>query len=182
MREPQEMTKAELLAAIEQSWSRFDAALARLNEEQLLTPTDAQGWTVKDHLAHISVWERSMVFFLQGKPRHEALGVDQQLYLHGGDDAINAVIVGQRKNLPLAEVLGGLRATHRELLALLEPLTDADLQQPYRFYQPDEPGDRYYWEEAPDGPPAIALLYGNAAQHVADHSEWIETLGGGSSG
>lgn len=174
-------TKAELLAAIEQSWSRFDAALERLSEDQLLIPTDAQGWTGKDHLVHISVWERSMVFFLQRKPRHEALGVEQQLYVQGGDDAINAVIVEQRKHLSLAEVLAGLRATHRELLALLEPLTDADLHQPYRFYQPDEPGDRYYWDAQPDGPPAIALLYANAAQHVADHTEWIETLVGGSS-
>lgn len=181
MSEPQEMTKAALLAAIERSWSRFDAALARLSEEQLLTPTDDQGWTVKDHLVHISVWERSMVFFLQGKPRHEALGVDQELYLHGDDDAINAVIVGQRKDLPLSEVLASLRATHRELLALVEPLSDADLQQTYRFYQPDEPGDRYYWDEEPDGPPAIALVYGNAAQHVADHTAWIETLVDGAS-
>ncbi|HEY0739788.1 MAG TPA: DinB family protein [Herpetosiphonaceae bacterium] len=176
MSEPQVTTKAELLAAIERSWSRFDAAFEQLSEDQLQIPTDDQGWTVKDHLVHIGVWERSMVFFLQGKPRHEALGVDQQLYVQGGDDAINAVIMEQRKDLPLAEVLAELRATHRELLALLEPLTDADLQQPYRFYQPNEPGDRYYWDEQPDGPPAIALLYGNAAQHVADHTAWIETL------
>lgn len=46
-------------------------------------------------------------------------------------------------------------------------------------YQPDEPGDRYYWDEQrPDGPPAIALLYANAAQHVADHTRWIATLVG----
>lgn len=176
MSKPQVTTKAELLAAIEQSWSRFEAALEHLSEDQLLVPTDAQGWTVKDHLVHISVWERSMVFFLQRKPRHEALGVDQQLYVQGGDDAINALIVEQHKHLALAEVLAVLRATHRKLLVLLEPLSDADLHRPYRFYQPDEPGDRYYWDEQPDGPPAIALLYGNAARHVADHTAWIELL------
>lgn len=181
MAEPQTMTKAELLAAIEQSWSRFDAALERLSEDQLLIPQDAQGWTGKDHLAHISVWERSMVFFLQGKPRHEALGVDQQLYLQGDEDAINAAIVEQRQALPLADVLASLRSTHRELLALLAPLSDADLHQRYRFYQPDEPGDRYFWDEEPDGPPAIGLLYGNAARHVADHAAWIETLVGDAS-
>lgn len=178
MTEQQVITKAELLAAIEQSWSRFDAALERLSEDQLLLPTDPQGWTGKDHLVHISIWERSMVFFLQGKPRHEALGVEQQLYSQGSDDEINAAILKQRKDLPLIDVLAGLRATHRELMALLEPLTDADLHQRYRFYQPDEPGDRYYWPEEPDGPPAIALIYGNAARHVADHTAWIEALVG----
>jgi hypothetical protein len=41
--------------------------------------------------------------------------------------------------------------------------------QPYRRYLPDEPG-------RDDGPPAIDLIYGNTADHFADHLAWIETL------
>jgi hypothetical protein len=69
----------------------------------------------------------------------------------------------------LAEVLEQFRDVHRQLMKLLGPLTDADLQKPYRHYLPAEPGDG-------DGPPAINLIYGNTAHHFSEHLAWIEAL------
>jgi hypothetical protein len=51
----------------------------------------------------------------------------------------------------------------------LQPLTDVDLQQPYRHYLPAEPGEG-------DGPPAFNVIYGNSAHHFAEHLAWIEAL------
>ena len=169
MTERQVMTKAELLADIEPAWAALNAALDRLTQTQMTTFADAQGWTVKDHLIHLTAWERSMVFFLQGQPRHIGLGVDEALYLEGNDDDINAVIHQQCKDLPVAEALEQFRDTHQQLMTLLQPLTDADLQKPYRHYLPDEPGEG-------DGPPAINLIYGNTAHHFTEHLAWIEAL------
>jgi hypothetical protein len=42
---------------------------------------DGQGLTVKDHLIHLIFWERSVVFFLQGLPRHTGPGVEKTLSL-----------------------------------------------------------------------------------------------------
>lgn len=162
-------TKAELLADIERTWTALNAALDRLTEAQLTIPRDAQGWTAKDHIIHLTHWERSMVFFLQGKPRHDGLGVDEALYLKGTDDEINAAIHDQHKNLSLAEALAQFHDTHGQLLKLLQPLTDDDLQKPYRHYLPDEPG-------AGDGPSAIDLIDGNTANHFREHLAWIEAL------
>lgn len=171
MAERRVTTKAEMLADIEHAWTALNTALDRLTEAQMTTLKDAQGWTVKDHIIHLTSWERSVVFFLQGQPRHAGLGVDEALYLKGTDDDINAVIYQQRKGLPLAEALGQFRDVHRQLLKLLEPLTDAGLRQPYRHYLPDEPGDG-------DGPPAIEVIYGNSADHFTEHRAWIEALVG----
>jgi len=171
MTEQQINTKAILLPEIERAWTSLNTALARLAETQMTTIHDAQGWNVKDHLVHLTAWERSMVFLLQGKPRHEGLGVNEATYLNGTDDEINAVIQSQRKGLSLDEVLASFRTTHEQLWAYLEPLTDADLNQPYRHYLPDEPGDG-------DGPPVINFIYGNTAYHFAEHLDWIEALAG----
>ena len=171
MTELQVATKAELLAEIEHTWASLNAALDHLTEAQMTALKDAQGWSVKDHLIHLTAWERSVVFFLQGKPRHAGLGVEEALYLKGSDDAINAIVFQQCKDLPLVEALAQFRDVHQQLLRLLASLTDADLQKPYRHYLPDEPRDG-------EGPPAINVIYGNSARHFAEHVVWIEALVG----
>lgn len=169
MDEQREVTKAELLKAIEQSWSELIGALNRLTEAQATGIRDEEGWVVKDHVTHMAAWERSVVFLLQGKPRHEGLGVDEALYLEDDDDKTNAAISAQHKNLPLADALAHLRDVHGQLINLLQPLSDADLLKPYSRYLPNEPREG-------NDPPVFGLIYGNTAGHFNEHLGWIKTL------
>jgi hypothetical protein len=169
MTEGRRITKADLLTDIHRAWEALNTILDRLTEAQLTELRDKQGWAVKDHLIHITSWERSVAFFLQGKPRHEGLGIDEALYLSGSDDAINAVIYQQRKGMPLTEAMAQLRDVHRNMLELLQPMTDMDLTKPYRTYLPDEPGEG-------EGPPAYDVINGNTAVHFSEHLGWIVTL------
>lgn len=171
MTEDKVTTKAALLEDIERAWVALNTELARLTEAQMTTLRDAQGWTVKDHLTHLTAWERSVAFLLQGQPRHEGLGVEEPVYLHGTFDDINGVIQQQHKDLPLAEALAQFRGTHQRLLTLLQTLTDADLNKRYNHYLPQEPREG-------GGPPAIDLVYGNTADHFSEHLVWIKTLVG----
>jgi hypothetical protein len=171
MSELRATTKEELLADIGRTWDALNAALERLSEPQMTSLPDAQGWTVKDHIIHLTSWERSVVFFLQSRPRHVGLGVDQDLYLNGSEDKINAAIFQQGKNLPLLVALEQWRDVHQQLLTLLQPLSDAELRAPYRHYLPDEQG-------IGDGPPAFNVIYSNSAQHFAEHQDWMEALVG----
>jgi hypothetical protein len=164
-------TRAGLLADIQRHWDRLTDTLGQLTELEMTAMKDEQGWTVKDHVVHLASWERSVVFFLQNKPRHAGLGVDEDLYLDGSYDEINASIQQLGAELPLEEALAQLREVHRQMLELLEPLTDAQLARPYRYYLPDEPGDG-------DGPPALSVVYGNTAHHFSEHQRWIELLVG----
>lgn len=164
-------TKAELLAAIEHNWSALQVALDNLSPTTMTTIQDEQGWTVKDHLVHLYYWERSALYFLQGKPRHAGLGISEELYLQDDTDAMNAAICQGNHSLTLTAALAQLQAVHQELLAALDPLTDADLQKRYRHYLPDEPGEG-------DGPPAMNVVYGNSAHHFGEHLAWIEALAG----
>ena len=162
-------TKEELLEHFHRDWSALATALARLSPTVMTTVRDEQGWTVKDHLVHLYYWERSALYFLQGKPRHQGLGVSERVYMSEDADIINDAIFQQHRTTPLDVAQAQLRALHAELLAALEPLGDDDLQKPYRHYLPDEPGEG-------DGPPAMNVIYGNSAGHFIEHLDWIEAL------
>jgi hypothetical protein len=163
------LLKDELVKDIDRNWSSLQLLLSLLTEDQRENVRDTQGWSVKDHVIHLEAWERSVVSFLQGKARHEGLGVDEVVYLKGGFDEINDVIFQQRKNLPWDQAMAQFDEVHQQLYSLLGGLTDEDLQKPYR---------RVHYDEADDGegPTIYELIYGNSAGHYEEHQGWIEAL------
>lgn len=169
MSEQPTTTKSKLVADIQQNWTRLASAVGGLTEAQLTGLPDAEGWTVKDHLLHLAQWERSAIFFLQGRPRHVSLGVDEALFLKGTDTAINAAMFQRTRNLPVSEAFRQLSDTHQQLLALLEPLTDADLEKRYQAYLPGEPG-------AENKTTAFPVIANNSTDHYVEHLGWIQAL------
>src|SRR3972149_1108673 len=127
-------TKSHLFADIDKDWRALHAYLARLTEAQMTAVHDQEGWAVKDHLAHLAAWEESILFLFEGKPRHQGLGVAEELYASGSFDAVNAAIYEQRKDLPLDQVLSQIQGIHDQLMALVQPLSDGDLNRPASSY------------------------------------------------
>lgn len=172
MSEQPELTKAELMERIDSTWTALQGALIQLSEAQLTMARDAAGWAIKDHVMHMAAWERSVVFLLQGLPRHAGLDVDEAVYLNASEDAINAAVFERYHDLMPDDALEQLRVVHAQLLALLRPLSDADLRHPSRDFMQDEAAEG-------DGPPVINIVYSNTAEHFAEHLDWIQTLAGG---
>ena len=161
-------TKTQLFADIDRDWHALHAHLARLTEQQLTSVHDQEGWAVKDHLAHLAAWEDSILVLFQDKPRHQGLGVAEALYASGSFDAVNAAIYEQRKDLPLDQVLSRLQGTHDQLLALIQPLSDDDLNRPASSYFRNlSPAERRRLAD---------LVRENTAEHYAEHLDWIEAL------
>lgn len=163
--------KDKLLADIEREWGALNASLDKLDETQMTEIRDPQGWSVKDHMIHMSFWERGVCFYLQGKPRHLGMGIDAELLQHGTFDEINAVIQQAQKDMSMAEVQALRHYCHRQLLHQVKGLSEDDLLKPYRRYTSEESGEG-------DGPPTYNLIYSNTAGHFAEHREWIEALVG----
>ncbi len=162
-------TKADLLHEIDDAWSTLTAALDGLTDAQMTDVRDAAGWAVTDHLVHIAAWERSVVVFLQGQPRHVGLGIEEHLYQTGDEDAINAAIQRQRQHVSGAEARAELWAVHTDLVRLLAPLSNDDLYRASSMYQPAAPGER-------DERPIIGMIYSNTANHFREHQAWITRL------
>jgi hypothetical protein len=162
-------TKAQLIEDTNRSWAELNHLLDNLSEDQLTNLHDPQGWSVKDHISHMAAWERSAVYFLEGKPRHEGVGVPEDLYMNASEDDINAAVRDQKKHLTLTQARAELNDIHHQLLDLLAPMTDADLRKTYGEYLPDEPGDD-------NGRTASDVIYGNSASHFEEHANWIKSL------
>jgi len=160
-------TKAELLTIIEANWNKLNIALNRLTDSQKTAIKDTKGWTVKDHIIHLAVWEQSVIYFLQGQPRYKGLGITKDLYENGSGDDINESIFQQYKEISLTEASKQLHDIHKKLLQEIQPLTDADLNKTYPQYLPDEIGDDRL---------TIQVISSNTGGHFAEHLNWIESL------
>ena len=162
------ITKTELKDDIDRAWLDLNQYLSRLTEDKMTGKMDANGWTVKDHLIHLTAWERSMAYMLRGKPGHLAIGVEEELFRDGTYDEQNAEVYRKTHELDLNAVLAEFRYVHLDLLSELKPLTDADLDQPYSHYLPDEAGG--------DQKSTAKKILANTAEHYREHLSWMKAI------
>jgi uncharacterized protein (TIGR03083 family) len=168
---PAPATKAELLDRIDQAWRDLQATIESLQPEQLTTPTDAAGWSVKDHLAHLAAWERAMVFLLNDRPQWEGAGLSQEDYFSPDIDAINEVIRQRTLDTPPDDVLQDLEQTNSNLLQRIREIPEDRLQLPYSQFITGHPG-----RPGSDEPTIIATLSEDTWQAFDEHRTYIERI------
>ena len=160
------MNKTELLAKTRISWDRLNAYVETLNEQQLTQLTDAVGWTVKDHLIHMAVWEDGIWALLNKQNRAQQMGVDAETWARGKFDEINAVIQQQHKGKSWAEVEQKREASHNRFIAQIASISEADLQRPTKDFQANSSSNT----------PIIEVISGDAFDHYDTHLTWIKAI------
>src|SRR5215207_6052198 len=96
--------KADLIEGINRAWSNLERTIAGSGEEALTTP-GGDGWSVKDHLAHIEGWERYLLALLERRPPSAAIGIDLATLRSTDDDALNELLIEPTKEQSLSQVL-----------------------------------------------------------------------------
>lgn len=158
--------KVDLLRRIGESRAKLEREVDRLDDARL-TALGPDDWSVKDHLAHVAIWEEFLIAVLEGRDRDAALGIDRS----AGDsdpfdvDRVNLAILRRNRDRLLADVLEMFQETHAGVLAALEKLTDADLLRPYSHFRPST--------EARETRPIVNWIDGNTWEHYDEHAEWI---------
>jgi hypothetical protein len=121
------------------------AAIDGLTDDQLTEPT-LDGCPVKDHLAHLALWDD----LRSSEVTRISAGFESAWRMAEGQDSIYSVLAhGLRKDLSLAQVRWELDTSHQRLLDALSAATERGLE---------------------------ASLYGEAAlpsTHEAQHTAWI---------
>jgi hypothetical protein len=166
-------SKAEFQSHLTDAWTQLQETIGSFTEEQMIDRTDAAGWTVKDHLAHLVVWERGITALLQDAPRYEAMGLDRAAVENNDEGELNRMLRAQFVSTSLPGVLEALRDAHQELSRVVDSLEPDALLRPYSQYQPDEPGDD-------SGEPVLCWVVGNSSGHYLEHLPWIKRLATGS--
>jgi len=160
------MEKEQLLQRIERSWASLDELISGLAGAQLTRP-GPDGWSVKDHLAHLAAWNLSLVALLEGRDRDAALGVWD---VPSEVDSVNDLLHRRYLDLVVDDVRA-LQAGSREMVRdALARLTDEDLSRPYAYFQPDDPGPNA-------GQPVLGWITGNTDEHAEEHLAYIRELG-----
>ena len=118
-------TAATALARFDEGWTALDKTVQGLGERELTEIRDPAGWSAKDHLMHVAVWEQALLAKLDGRARHQALSLDASTEGSDDWDALNAQIFAATRARSLRDVLETLRATHAKTRGEIVGLTNA---------------------------------------------------------
>ena len=161
---------ANLFARLNPSRERLEAFVASLSPRELTTPFGDDGWTVKDHLAHLAAWEAGIAALIGGGSRAIRMGLDERTYAAALDsDALNTEIYALWRDQPLPDVLDAFELAHKELLVEVGRLGDTDLIRPVRTFDPT-------WTGPSGDNPIVAYIAGNTFGHFDEHMEWMAAL------
>ena len=125
------MRKQQVLDKIEKAWSDFNEAFAGLSAAQLEQPGVTENWSIKDLIAHISVWEEEALKFLPDIQQ----GITPTRYkdAYGGLNAFNALMSDQKHSLSFEEVRRQSAASHQRILDYLETIPEELVVTETRF-------------------------------------------------
>jgi hypothetical protein len=106
-------TAATTLARFDEGWASLDKTVKSLGERELTEIRDPAGWSAKDHLMHVAVWEQALLAKLDGRLRHQALGLDAATDGSEDYDGLNAAIFEKTRQRSLKDVLDEVRPASR---------------------------------------------------------------------
>jgi hypothetical protein len=125
------VSRSDVLKRLDARWQALLASYAGLSEAELAEPGVTGTWSVKDIIAHVTVWEEEALahlpVVLAGKrpPRYSVT--------HGGINAFNAQMTARNRELSLVEVQRRRDAVHRRLVELVQRVPDAECDSDTRF-------------------------------------------------
>jgi uncharacterized protein (TIGR03083 family) len=102
-----------LLKTLDAAWTALQESYAGLTDLQLEEPGVVGDWSVKDILAHVTIWEQEALRYL---PLIMEGGTPPRYKTYGGIDAFNARMIEERRGLSLSEVRAQLEETHEQLV------------------------------------------------------------------
>ena len=120
--------KQELIDATTTAWDAFVAYVDGVPEERWTGPTDAAGWSVKDHVSHVTQWDRAVIERLRNHGRlQETLGVSETAWIAESFAPMNEELRRRTANDAVPLVKADRDATWRELVSLLGALSEEQL-------------------------------------------------------
>jgi hypothetical protein len=155
--------KHELMSVIRREWGLLMDVVARLDEQQMITP-DSGGWSPRDNLAHLSEWMNSLMgYHMDKRPPHEVMRLPKEATEGWDMEIINPLLFERNKDRSTEDVLSELRRVYDTLTAKLDAMSFDELMAPRRA---DDPEKR----------PLLMWVIGDTSDHFAEHRAVIERM------
>jgi len=153
--------KQDLIQRIRDERNKLTALLGNISENEMLIPLEEDGWSVKDHVAHIIVWEKRMVEWLDVVERGD---VPQQLppgMTWDDLDRWNEQTFEENRERELKEVLADFDHIADEVVLAVEAIPENLLMR----------ADSLAWRSSS---PLWEMVAANTFWHYPEHREAIE--------
>ncbi len=154
----------DLLDRVRESRRSLDETLEQVVEARMVATKDDE-WSVKDHVAHLSTWERMLTAHLVDGTDHEVVAMGKEEYAAAELETLNTQIHRLTKEWTLGRVMTEWEESYSELREVLYKLTEDDLREPY-------------WTDDPTGRSTMEKVAGDTYLHYAEHEAWIRRLAG----
>jgi uncharacterized protein (TIGR03083 family) len=115
------------LTAIEKERGALETLLEALTDEQVTDPGVVGDWSVKDVLAHLIEWEQMCLGWHEAGLRGETPEIPAPGFKWNQTPQLNQHIYEKHRDRPLDEVLEQFQASHREILAVIQGLSNKEL-------------------------------------------------------
>ena len=125
--------KMELLGAIEKERGALDRTLENLSSQEMIEPGIVGHWSVKDVLAHLSTWEQMCLGWYRAGLQGETPQLPAPGFKWNQITELNQQIFEEHQNDPLEEVLAFFEGSSREILGLIQELSDQQLFRAGQF-------------------------------------------------
>ncbi len=155
--------KQDLIQRIRNERDGLGSLLGNLSEDEMLIPTEENAWSVKDHVAHIVVWEKRLVEWLDVVEKGD---VPQQLppgMTWDDLDRWNEQTFEENRERELKEVLADFNHFAEEVVQAVEAIPEKLLMR----------ADSLAWRS---GSPLWEMVAANTFGHYPEHREAINHL------
>lgn len=159
---PTPMDKNTLIAQLEADRARFNAAIAHLSDEELVSAPLEESWTGKDLLAHITAWEAHLLGWLATAERGVPLNLPEGAGWDPYVEAFNHEAYEHNRDRSLEAIRHDYETNYAALLDRLRALPD----------QEDDPR----WGPWKDGLPPWGLLLTypeHYRHHIQSVAAWL---------
>jgi len=154
------MDKLRLLDMIRMEHDFLLRALAGLTPDEMAVPGVVGEWSIKDILAHVTVWEQRFLGWLDAADRGETPERPEPGYTWDDTDALNERDFRANQGRALAEIWVDFERSYAQMVERTIALPDDVLLTPaYYAWTEDWPLWRY--------------LDANAGEHYREHAEQI---------
>lgn len=124
---PRPTNKPDLLAAIDKERGALEAFLETLTPEQLTEPEIVGPWSPKDVLAHLIEWEQRCLGWYRVGLRGETPELPAPGFKWNQTPELNQQIYEKHRDRPLDEVLEQFHISHKEILGVIQELSNDQL-------------------------------------------------------
>ena len=156
-------TKAEVLELIRNAHDELEQAIGPMTDEQISAPTGDSVWSIKDHLAHITAWERVLLrSHIEGQPYAQAVEGNEPLPQFNTVDEINDWFYQQSKDKSLADVRANFQNMYQDVIATIEQVSETELLEGKSKVRPEDS--------------LLEVIAANTWEHYEEHTATIRRL------